>query len=104
MNGIGKIQLAILTEMRRYQRAEHLRVRDLVERIYKTKEPTATQYVSVARAVRSLEKRGDVEVSPLPGMRGEKCWTRSNKTYGPIINEQVVPIREGIDSLPKREA
>lgn len=89
-------------EMQRHQRAEHLRVRDLVQRIYKTAEPTAAQYVSVARAVRSLEKRGDIEVSPHPGMRGEKCWTRSNKTYGPIMNEQVIPIREGIDSLPVR--
>ena len=79
-------------EMQRYQRAEHLRVRDLVERIYKTDKPTAVQYVGVARAVRSLEKRGDIEVSPHPGMRGEKCWTRSNKIYGPITNDQVVPI------------
>jgi hypothetical protein len=75
--GLGRIEQAILDALREHPGADGLTTKTLVKLVYGTAPAgpfiphgaSAAQVASVARAVRSLHRKGQVELVPAGGAR-----------------------------------
>lgn len=69
--GWGSTQRNIINTLSRYP---HLSISELGSRIYRVELPSASQYASISRALKTLAKAGVVEKSGLHSEQGHHCW------------------------------